>query len=230
MNRKFRTVSLAGIAVMLAAVGCKSTWSMKNPFSSKPEAHVASPAEMDELQLKAPPENYTRGEIPGRNRPQKESLAQNGAYQSESVPGFASADTRLDIQTNAQPNANLPIASQNIPINQTTAANGLAANGLAAQQPPFSSAPVQNAPIRTAMNPSADHSLPTGSYAAPAANPYESPLAPYTTQGVAGNTAGAQASDSNATPSSYGAIESYGYGTAPTSETPVFAPGSIGGY
>lgn len=210
MNRKFRTVSLLGIAVLLAAVGCKSTWSMKNPFSSKPEAHVASPAEMDELQLKAPPENYTRGEMPGRNRPQKESLAQNGAYQSESAPGFASADT----QAHPLDNASAPIGSQTIPVNQAAAGNGLAAQPLASNGP-VQNAPVQNAPIQTAMNPAATPSLPTGSYAAPMGDSYDSPLPSYSAQG---------------------AVQSYGYGTAPAtgtaqpSEAPVFAPGSIGGY
>lgn len=210
---------------MLTAVGCKSTWTMKNPFSSKPEAHIASPAEMDELQLKAPPENYTKGELPGKQRDSKESLAQNGAYQPQNAPGFAAP--------NAQP----------VSVSANTAA-------AAAPQTAGISAPLQ-----TAMTPQAVNAIPTGSQQGVYANtatpqtmtpqtvPQASAAAPleYTTPTGTNNAAAGTAAEPVGAFPSYNGLPSYGTTqtttqstTQPTAGTnggaAVFAPGSIGGY
>lgn len=231
MSRKFGIISLLGVALMLTAVGCKSTWTMKNPFSSKPEAHIASPAEMDELQLKAPPESYTRGELPGKQHGSKESLAQNGAYQPQNTPGFAAPNaSAATINANTAPGTALPTAGS-------------------------------SAPIQTAMTPQAVNVIPTGSqqgvYANTAAPQTIMPqtLAPLTASPTSaagtsleytaptstnGAAAGTAAEPVSAFPT-YGGLPSYGTTQATTQSAAqpaagttggaaVFAPGSIGGY
>ncbi len=82
MFRSLGMVVLEVIVLVLALGGCKSPSSMlKVPFSSAPDPHISSPAEMEELQLKSPPESYTKGTLPPKKQVKEEnSYAQQGEY------------------------------------------------------------------------------------------------------------------------------------------------------
>ena len=71
MKKELEVALFAVTAVIVMTLtGCKSTSAIKSPFASKPDPHIASPAEMDDLQLKAPPESYTKDDPkPARKRP-----------------------------------------------------------------------------------------------------------------------------------------------------------------
>lgn len=71
--------------------GCKSTSAIKSPFASNPDPHIASPAEMDDLQLKAPPESYTKAN-PKSSVREAHSLAQQGEYKSTNSRSGSVAD------------------------------------------------------------------------------------------------------------------------------------------
>lgn len=85
-------VALFAVTAMFAMTltGCKSTSVIKSPFASKPDPHIASPAEMDDLQLKAPPESYTKDD-PKTSAKEAHSLAQQGEYKT---PGANVTDER----------------------------------------------------------------------------------------------------------------------------------------
>ncbi|MBO7681072.1 MAG: hypothetical protein J6S75_15545, partial [Thermoguttaceae bacterium] len=90
--KKELEVALFAVTAMFAMTltGCKSTSAIKSPFASKPDPHIASPAEMDDLQLKAPPESYTKDD-PKTSAKEAHSLAQQGEYKT---PGADIADER----------------------------------------------------------------------------------------------------------------------------------------
>ena len=87
-----RKKSVTGAALILAAVvvlgmtGCQSdSWKVRNPFEREPKPEIKSPAEMDDVQLKAPPERYTKDDyLRGVEKDAKSgsSLAQRGEYNS----------------------------------------------------------------------------------------------------------------------------------------------------
>ena len=85
-----RKQSVTGAALILTALmglgmtGCQSgSWKVRNPFEREPKPEIKSPAEMDEIQLKAPPERYTKDDyLRGVEKDAKSgsSLAQRGDY------------------------------------------------------------------------------------------------------------------------------------------------------
>ena len=78
MKKELEVALFAVTAVIVMTLtGCKSTSAIKSPFASKPDPHIASPAEMDDLQLKAPPESYTKDD-PKTSAKEAHSLAQQG--------------------------------------------------------------------------------------------------------------------------------------------------------
>ena len=79
-----RAALVLAAAVSFGLTGCQtSSWNVHNPFERKPKPEIKSPAEMDDIQLKAPPERYTKDDYL-RNAEQGErgekSLAQTGEY------------------------------------------------------------------------------------------------------------------------------------------------------
>ena len=82
MKKELEVALFAVTAVIVMTLtGCKSTSAIKSPFASKPDPHIASPAEMDDLQLKAPPESYTKDD-PKTSAKEAHSLAQQGEYKT----------------------------------------------------------------------------------------------------------------------------------------------------
>ena len=85
-----RKQSVTGAALILAALmglgmtGCQSdSWKVRNPFEREPKPEIKSPAEMDDVQLKAPPERYTKDDyLRGveKDANSGSSLAQRGDY------------------------------------------------------------------------------------------------------------------------------------------------------
>lgn len=85
-----RAALILAAAFSFGLTGCQtSSWNMHNPFERKPKPEIKSPAEMDDIQLKAPPERYTKDDYL-RNAEQGEkgeqSLAQNGEYGEKGAP------------------------------------------------------------------------------------------------------------------------------------------------
>ncbi len=70
----------------LGLTGCQSdSWKIRNPFEREPKPEIKSPAEMEDIQLKAPPERYTKDDyLRGLEKDAKSdsSLAQRGEYGS----------------------------------------------------------------------------------------------------------------------------------------------------
>ena len=237
-------MTLTFAAVVLGLSGCKSSWSIKNPlppmsnpFSSKPTPGIESPAEMDNIKLKAPPENYTQKSYHQENT-SPDSLAQNGSYRAHGTS--ANQNTAADSASAGKSpvevamNPNAPGNSNNVPSNLPSnvpnssfsyTGDGAAANNFASGQMPrqaasdtaAQTAPYQPLPIGTpaTVSPASTGSLPNAS----ATNsPYETaPAAGYSVPGF------------NTNPSStvYGSEPSATPSAAPAAP---FTPGSIGGY
>ena len=115
-----RKQSVTGAALILAALiglgmtGCQSdSWKVRNPFEREPKPEIKSPAEMDDVQLKAPPERYTKDDyLRGVEKDAKSesSLAQRGDYSgaeksSESAESRPSEKTAMrdDVPETTQP-------------------------------------------------------------------------------------------------------------------------------
>ena len=79
-------MSIFGAVLLFTAAGfgltgCQtSPWMMRNPFERKPKPEIKSPAEMDDIQLKAPPERYTKDDYLRNAEKSERSLAQTGEY------------------------------------------------------------------------------------------------------------------------------------------------------
>ena len=103
-----RKQSVTGAALILAALmglgmtGCQSdSWKVRNPFEREPKPEIKSPAEMDDVQLKAPPERYTKDDyLRGveKDANSKSSLAQRGDY-SGGEKNAESAESRPSEKT-----------------------------------------------------------------------------------------------------------------------------------
>ena len=77
---------ILAVLVVLGTTGCQSdSWKVRNPFEREPKPEIKSPAEMEDVQLKAPPERYTKDDyLRGVEKDAKteSSLAQRGEYDS----------------------------------------------------------------------------------------------------------------------------------------------------
>ncbi|MBR2693927.1 MAG: hypothetical protein IKE69_06900 [Thermoguttaceae bacterium] len=103
-----RKQSVTGAALILAALmglgmtGCQSdSWKVRNPFEREPKPEIKSPAEMDDVQLKAPPERYTKDDyLRGveKDANSESSLAQRGDY-SGGEKNAESAESRPSEKT-----------------------------------------------------------------------------------------------------------------------------------
>ena len=108
MKRELGVVLLAVTALFaMTLCGCKSTSAIKSPFASKPDPHITSPAEMDDLQLKAPPESYTKDD-PKTSSKEAHSLAQQGEYKTPNIGSAperqtAAADTGANASASGDP-------------------------------------------------------------------------------------------------------------------------------
>lgn len=207
MNRKqlFFGIGLTGLCLL--SLGCKSTWSMKNPFTPKPAPEIASPSEMDQIQLKTPPEDYTKGKSP-RSEQENNSLAQNGDYRS---PRAGSA---LEVPTQNTVTQATPSQISSAQAAQTQAAQTQAA--------PFQDVQTQVSPAQVAMNPASFGTNPSQPFAQ-SAEPYPA------SNGLTTNDSAAAPGFNNAYPTTSGAGTTV-YGSDSSNGASVFAPGSIGGY
>ena len=114
-----RKQSVTGAALILAALmglgmtGCQSdSWKVRNPFEREPKPEIKSPAEMDEVQLKAPPERYTKDDyLRGVEKDAKSesSLAQRGDYSGGEKSGASdSAEPRPSEKTAMRDSSSAP--------------------------------------------------------------------------------------------------------------------------
>lgn len=237
---------LALTAVVFGLAGCKSGWSIKNPissvsnpFASKPKP-VESPAEMDNIKLKAPPENYTKKDS-GSKKDSAESLAQNGSYQSPragsvaknagETPGFTAPAVEVAMNPNGNGNSyqlQANGANGQLGYTGTTGSNG-AVNSQAATGLGPAPGGLPNVAPQTSSAPSASAAAPT---------------MPNQTAGTLPSYQQPQKAEENAAPSPYEAAPTDGYsvpgfnsaatpsvyGSGSGSTAAPFAPGSIGGY
>ena len=108
MKNMFLTAAAALAAVALGLTGCQSTSGFKSSFASHPKPKIQSPAEMDDINLKAPPERYTRDDYLRQleeDSKKGESFAQKGSYsargQSEDFDSGEDARSVRQSRTNS---------------------------------------------------------------------------------------------------------------------------------
>lgn len=227
-------LTLAAVVVGLA--GCKSGWSIKNPippmsnpFASKPKP-VESPAEMDNIKLKAPPENYTKKDSGAKNG-SAESLAQNGSYQSPSANsatknvGETSGFTAPAVEVAMNPNGNgnsYQLQANNtagkLEYAGTTGPNGAVNSQTATGLGPAPGGLPNVAPQTTGTSTQTTGTLP--SYQQPKTSAENAAPSPYE----------AAPSEGYSVPGFNSAAAPSVYGSGSGSTAAPFAPGSIGGY
>lgn len=86
------------LVLLVGAVGCKSGFSFRNPFSKEPKAsHADMPDELDNIEdldeLTPPPENYTTSNDDEKTSKDSSSLAQQGKYDSGETAASSSTET-----------------------------------------------------------------------------------------------------------------------------------------
>ena len=88
MKKRFLIAAGFAAAVGFGMTGCQSQqWELRNPFERHPKPEIKSPAEMDDIELKAPPERYTKDDYIRKMEKEAESgssLAQTGSYGEKS--------------------------------------------------------------------------------------------------------------------------------------------------
>lgn len=215
MKRNF-TVTSVGILVILLflSAGCKSDGGMKNPFSSlsnpfakKPHPGIESPAEMDNIPLKEPPENYTKS-TPSRQKEKEDGLlAQNGSYRAENALSSPVSNVPSVSAPNESP-VQMAMNPAAYPAAATTSASSVGSySSPASSNPLASSSPASSNPLASSS---------------PVASPTASTV-PYPSS-VNNNAA----TDYNGTATPGFATGNSGYNPTPT-VSGVFAPGSVGG-
>lgn len=120
-----RAALILAAAVSFGLTGCQtSSWNMRNPFERKPKPEIKSPAEMDDIQLKAPPERYTKDDYL-RSAEQGEkgerSLAQTGEYGEK---GGSAQDDRREPEKTAMRDSSEVSSSPSSPTPSPEAAPG----------------------------------------------------------------------------------------------------------
>jgi hypothetical protein len=104
-DKSVACAALFAAAVGLGLTGCQSSpLRFHNPFERTPRPEVKSPAEMDDIHLKAPPERYTKDDYLRRSEKDADlenSLAQRGEYGSREKAPSSDSEKSRDVEKTA---------------------------------------------------------------------------------------------------------------------------------